>query len=90
MTTTARSISTPCFRLWNVIAGHGQQAIAQAAYDQMCVLPYATSYAGSTNLPAIELGEKLAAMTYRGINRFFFTSGGGESNEAAFKTARFY
>ncbi|MCA9101178.1 MAG: aspartate aminotransferase family protein [Planctomycetales bacterium] len=76
--------------LWNVIAGHGQQAIAQAAYDQMCVLPYATSYAGSTNLPAIELGEKLAAMTYRSINRFFFTSGGGESNEAAFKTARFY
>ena len=76
--------------LWNVIAGHGRQELAQAAYDQMRVLPYATSYAGSTNRPAIELGERLAAMTYPAINRFFFTSGGGESNETAFKTARFY
>ena len=29
-------------------------------------------------------------MTYPSINRFFFTSGGGESNDSAFKTARYY
>lgn len=76
--------------LWNVIAGHGRPELAQAASDQMQTLAYATSYAGSTNRPAIELGERLAAMTYPSINRFFFTSGGSESNETAFKTARFY
>jgi adenosylmethionine-8-amino-7-oxononanoate aminotransferase len=76
--------------LWNVIAGHGRQELAQAAYDQMRTLAYATSYAGSTNRLAIELGERLAAIVYPSISRFFFTSGGGEANESAFKTARFY
>jgi adenosylmethionine-8-amino-7-oxononanoate aminotransferase len=32
----------------------------------------------------------LAARTYPAIKRFFFTSGGAESNESAFKTARFF
>jgi putrescine aminotransferase len=76
--------------LWNVIAGHGRSELAQAAAEQMQTLAYATSYAGSTNRPAIELGERLAQMTYPSINRFFFTSGGSEANETAFKTARFY
>jgi adenosylmethionine-8-amino-7-oxononanoate aminotransferase len=49
-----------------------------------------TAYAGSTSRPAIKLGERLAAICYPRINRFFFTSGGAEANEAAFKTARFY
>jgi len=53
-------------------------------------LAYATAYAGSTNLRAIELGERIAGLCYPGIRRFFFTSGGAESNESAFKTARFF
>ena len=57
---------------------------------QMSQLAYATSYAGSTNRPAIELAERLAAICYPHINRFFFTSGGAEANESAFKTARYY
>lgn len=76
--------------LWNVVVGHGRSEIAAAAARQMNALPYATSYAGSTNRPAIELAERLAEMFYPRINRFFFTSGGAEANEAAFKTARFY
>jgi len=76
--------------LWNVNVGHGRKELAQAAYDQMATLAYCSGYAGSSNLPAIELAERLSSWTYPSINRFFFTSGGGESSESSFKTARYY
>jgi putrescine aminotransferase len=76
--------------LWNVVVGHGRSELAAAASRQMNTLAYATCYAGSTNRPAVELAEKLAAIFYPSVNRFFFTCGGAEANEAAFKTARFY
>ena len=76
--------------LWNVSIGHGREELAQAAYDQMRQLAYYSAYAGSTNLPATRLAEKLAEICYPSINTFFFTSGGAESSESSFKTARFY
>ena len=76
--------------LWNVNVGHGRKELAQAAYDQMATLGYCSGYTGSSNLPAIELAERLSSWTYPSINRFFFTSGGGESSDSSFKTARYY
>ena len=76
--------------LWNVHVGHGRRELAQAAFEQMCTLAYNSSYAGSTNLPAIALAEQLSALAYPSINTFFFTSGGAEASESSFKTARFY
>ncbi|MFP6766702.1 MAG: aspartate aminotransferase family protein [Planctomycetaceae bacterium] len=76
--------------LWNVVAGHGREELARAAAEQMTTLPYCSGYAGSSNPHAIALAERLARMTYPSINRFFFTSGGGESSETSFKTARYY
>jgi adenosylmethionine-8-amino-7-oxononanoate aminotransferase len=74
--------------LWNVIAGHGRTELADAARDQMAALAFASGYAGSTNVRAIELAERLAPLCYSSINRFFFTSGGAEANETAIKIAR--
>jgi adenosylmethionine-8-amino-7-oxononanoate aminotransferase len=76
--------------LWNVNVGHGRKELAQAAYDQMATLGYCSGYTGSSNVPAIELAERLSSWTYPSINRFFFTSGGGESSDSSFKTARYY
>jgi adenosylmethionine-8-amino-7-oxononanoate aminotransferase len=76
--------------LWCVNVGHGRMELAQAAFDQMSTLAYHSSYAGSTNRPAIELAEKLSALAYPSINTFFFTSGGAEATESSIKTARFY
>ena len=76
--------------LWNVNVGHGRRELAQAAMEQMSTLAYASAYAGSTNYPAIALAEKLSELVYPSINTFFFTSGGAESSESSFKTARFY
>ena len=76
--------------LWNVVVGHGREELARAAAEQMRHLAFATAYAGSTNRPAIALAARLAELTYPSIKHFFFTCGGAEANESAFKTARFY
>ena len=76
--------------LWNVNIGHGRKELAAAAAAQMEQLAFMPCYTGASNLPAIELSERLAGLTYPSINRFFFTSGGAESTESSLKTARFY
>jgi adenosylmethionine-8-amino-7-oxononanoate aminotransferase len=76
--------------LWNVVAGHGRKELAEAAAAQMETLAYCSAYAGSSNPPAIDLAEKLSRLCYRPINRFFFTSGGGEATETSIKVARSY
>ena len=76
--------------LWNNTAGHGCRELVDAAAAQMAELPYASGYSGSTNPRAIELAERLAAITYPNVNRFYFTSGGGESSDSNFKMARYY
>ncbi len=76
--------------LWNVNVGHGRAELAEASANQMKTLAYASAYTGNTNIPAVTLSEKLAEHCYPSINHFFLTSGGAESNDSAFKTARFF
>lgn len=76
--------------LWNVNVGHGRRELAEAAMRQMSTLAYCSSYAGSTNYPAIELAERLSQIAYPSINSFYFTSGGAEATDTSIKTARFY
>src|SRR5919198_2138392 len=76
--------------LWNVTLGHGRKELAQAAMRQMEQLAFTTSYIGHTNIPAVQLTEKLSQLCYPSINHFFFSSGGGDANDTAIKTARFF
>ena len=76
--------------LWNVSAGHGRRQLAEAAFEQMNALAFGSSYAGGSNRPAIELAERLSAITYPRINNFYFTCGGGESTDSNIKLARSY
>jgi len=76
--------------LWNVNVGHGRQELADAASTQMSTLAYNSLYVGTSNEPAIRLAARLAALAPGDLNTVFFTTGGAESNETAFKTARFY
>jgi adenosylmethionine-8-amino-7-oxononanoate aminotransferase len=76
--------------LWNVNVGHGRAELADAAAAQMRELAYFSSYAGSSNVPAITLASRLTELTDNSMQAVFFTSSGSESNESAFKTARFF
>lgn len=76
--------------LWNVLVGHGRERLAEVAQQQMATLAYFSNYSGMANKPAIALAEKLAGYAYPSLNYTFFTAGGAEANESAFKTARYY
>ena len=64
---------------------HGDE-IGAAAHEQMKKLPYATNWTVA-HPPSIELAEKIASLAPEGMNKVYFTSGGSESVEAAWKMA---
>jgi adenosylmethionine-8-amino-7-oxononanoate aminotransferase len=76
--------------MWNVHLGHGRRELIDAATQQLARLPFATTYAGATSLPAIELARRLCKIVYPGIEAFFFTSGGAEATDTTIRTARYY
>jgi adenosylmethionine-8-amino-7-oxononanoate aminotransferase len=75
--------------LFVVQAGHGRAELAEAAAKQAGELAFFPlwSYAHTT---AIELAERLAALAPGDVNAVFFTTGGGEAVESAWKVARQY
>jgi adenosylmethionine-8-amino-7-oxononanoate aminotransferase len=75
--------------LFVVNAGHGRARIAEAGARQATELGFFPlwSYAHPT---AIELAERLAGYAPGDLNRVFFSSGGGEAVETAFKLAKNY
>ncbi|MEK4201045.1 aminotransferase family protein [Cytobacillus sp. FSL K6-0265] len=76
--------------LWNVNIGHGVKEMAEAAYEQMTKLAFTSNFSTFSNEPAIRLAEKLSKILPGDLNAVFFTSGGSESNDTAFKLARHY
>ncbi|MRH41707.1 aminotransferase class III-fold pyridoxal phosphate-dependent enzyme [Aquibacillus halophilus] len=76
--------------LWNVNLGHGQLELAETAKEQMSKLAYSSSFIGYSNEPAVRLAEKLVSLAPGDLNSVFYTSGGSEANDTAFKLARFY
>lgn len=76
--------------LWNVNVGHGRRELAEAAAEQMRRLAYASAYVGFTNEPAVRLAERLLGLAYSNLSGVYFTTGGAESNETAFKIARYF
>lgn len=76
--------------LWNVNLGHGRKDLAEAARNQLETLPFTSSFNNFSNEPAIRVSKKIAEITPGDLNVTFFTSGGSESNESAFKIIREY
>lgn len=76
--------------LWNVNVGHGRGELAEAAAAQMRRLAYTSAYAGYTNEPAVRLVDRLLRLAYPNLSGVYFTTSGAESNETAFKIARYY
>lgn len=67
---------------------HGEE-MAAAAAAQLTTLAFNTNW-GTAHPPSIELADRLADLAPGDINKAFFTSGGSESVEAAWKLARQY
>jgi len=69
--------------------GHGRTELAQAASKQAEQLAYFPVW-GKANRPAANLAAKLAELAPGDLDRVFFTSGGSEAVESAWKIARQY
>ncbi|PWW31378.1 putrescine aminotransferase [Cytobacillus oceanisediminis] len=76
--------------LWNVNVGHGRTELGQAAMEQMSQLAFSSCFATFSNEPAIRLAAKIAEITPGDLSATFFTSGGSEANDTAYKLARHY
>jgi adenosylmethionine-8-amino-7-oxononanoate aminotransferase len=75
--------------LFCVNAGHGRTELGEAAARQVEQLGFFTNWSYA-HPPAIELAERIAALTPGDLNRVFFTSGGSEAVESAWKLVRAY
>ncbi|MDT7705547.1 MAG: hypothetical protein QOG20_1154 [Pseudonocardiales bacterium] len=75
--------------LFTVQVGHGRRELAEVAAKQASELAFFPlwSYAHPA---AIDLAERLAHHAPGDLNRVFFTSGGGEAVESAWKLAKQY
>ena len=75
--------------LFVVNAGHGRKRLAEVAAKQAEELAFFPiwSYAHPS---AIELADRLADHAPGDLNRVFFSTGGGEAVETAFKLAKYY
>jgi taurine--2-oxoglutarate transaminase len=73
-------------QLMSVNIGHGDPRVIAAIADQAAKVTYVA--AALTTEVRARLGAKLAEITPGDIDVFFFTTGGAEANENAFKIAR--
>lgn len=69
---------------WVNLFGHSNERINKALCDQASSLEHVI-FANFTHKPAIELGEKLTAVTPKGLEKLFFTDNGSSSVEVALK-----
>jgi adenosylmethionine-8-amino-7-oxononanoate aminotransferase len=74
--------------LWYANIGHGRERLAQAAAAQMRVLETYHTFQRTTNQPALELADRVAALGPIDDAKVFWVSGGSDAVDTAAKLAR--
>ncbi|KAI1207162.1 pyridoxal phosphate-dependent transferase [Annulohypoxylon truncatum] len=70
------------------LLGHGHPEIVKTITDHAANLDHL--FSGMVSPPVVSLGERLCSLLPDGLDKAFFLSTGGESNEAAIKLAKVY
>ncbi|KAI1778507.1 pyridoxal phosphate-dependent transferase [Hypoxylon cercidicola] len=70
------------------LLGHGHPEVVQTIADHAANLDHL--FSGMVSPPVVALGERLCSLLPDGLDKAFFLSTGGESNEAAIKLAKVY
>ncbi len=73
--------------LWCASLGFSERRLADAAYRQMCELPFYHSFAGKVPAISTELAERLIGMAPAGMAKVLFANSGSEANDTAIKLA---
>ncbi len=72
--------------LWVNLHGHKKKEIDRAIQNQLSKIAHST-FLGLSNVPAIELAEKLVALAPENLTRVFYSDNGSTAVEAALKMA---
>lgn len=75
--------------LWCNVHGHQVPEMDEAIRDQLGKVAHST-FLGLSNVPAIELAEKLVQIAPKGLTRVFYSDSGSEAVEIALKMAYQY
>ena len=73
--------------LWCASLGFSERRLADAAYRQMCELPFYHSFGGKVPAVSAELAERLIGIAPAGMRRVLFANSGSEANDTAIKLA---
>lgn len=87
-TTDGRRLFDGTAGLWHANIGHARPELAEAARDQMLRLETYHTFARYSNDRAMELGERLAALSPIERSKVILNSGGSDAIDVACKLAR--
>jgi adenosylmethionine-8-amino-7-oxononanoate aminotransferase len=76
--------------LWYTNIGHGRSEIADAVAEQIRTLEAWSIFGDAATPPALELAERIAALSSLDDAKVFFTNGGGDAADTAAKFSRLY
>jgi putrescine---pyruvate transaminase len=76
--------------LWYSNIGHGRAEIADAVAAQLQTLEAWSIFGDAATPPALELADRIAALSTLDGAKIFFTSGGGDAVDTAAKLSRLY
>ena len=76
--------------LWCVNVGYGRAEIAEAMAAAAQNLSYYHTFTGMSNVPQIELADRLIALAPEGLSKVFFGSGGSDGNDSLMKIVWYY
>ena len=76
--------------LWCVNVGYGRKELADAMHAAACNMGYYHTFTGMSNVPQIELAERLLKIAPKNMSKVFFGSGGSDGNDSLMKLVWYY
>ncbi len=76
--------------LWCASLGFGEERLVEAAAAQMRKLPYYHTFAQKSDMPAVDLAERLLEIAPVKMSKVFFANSGSEANDSVIKLVWYY
>ncbi len=76
--------------LWCVNVGYGRRELADAMHSAATNMGYYHTFTGMSNVPQIELAERLLDIAPNNMSKVFFASGGSDGNDTLMKIVWYY
>ena len=76
--------------LWCASLGFSERRLADAAYKQLLELPYYHTFFAKSNVPSVELADRLLSIAPAQMSKVMFQCSGSEANDTAIKLVWYY